>query len=272
MSVVDEDAPLFFTPGTGNFALGIAIIIFMTIALYNALELSVLIPLSFRRYQSLYFWSLLTSASVGVIPATIGPALQFFELAPLWLCMVLSNVGFVMMVPNQSIVLYSRLHLVSQNPKVLGFVRWLIVTSLVFIAIPTITLNVGVTYVPHNASWVSGFEAIERIQVTWFAVQESLIASIYIYDTIGMMRLSPEGDKRRTKILYELLAVNISAIIMDLSLVILEYLGLYFTQIIFKATVYSIKLKLEFAVLGMLVSIVHSRGSWQADCDTSTFS
>lgn len=177
-----------------------------------------------------------------------------------------------MMVPNQSIVLYSRLHLVSQNPKVLSFVRWLIVASLVFIAIPTITLNVGVTYVPHNGSWVSGFEAIERIQVTWFAVQESIIASIYIYDTIRMMRLSPEGDKRRNKILYELLAVNISAIIMDLSLVVLEYLGLYFTQIIFKATVYSIKLKLEFAVLGMLVSIVHSRGSWQADCDTSNFS
>lgn len=87
-----------------------------------------------------------------------------------------------------------------------------------------------------------------------------------------MMKLSPETDKRRNKILYELLAVNVTAILMDVTLVVLEYVGFYFTQVIFKATVYSIKLKLEFAVLGMLVSIVHSRGSWQADCDTSNFS
>jgi ABC-type uncharacterized transport system permease subunit len=38
-------------------------------------------------------------------------------------------------------------------------------------------------------------------------------------------------------------------------------MGLYFTQIIFKALVYSIKLKMEFAVLGMLISIVHSGSS-----------
>jgi hypothetical protein len=90
-----------------------------------------------------------------------------------------------------------------------------------------------------------------------------------------MIRLSPDSDKRRHKILYELLTINIVAIMMDLALVILEYVGLYFTQIILKAAVYSIKLKLEFAVLGMLVSIVHLRGSeqlWQADCTTSTFS
>lgn len=271
MVAVEEDAPSFFTPGSGNIALGIAIVVFMTIALYNALELSVLIPLSFRRYRSLYFWSLITSASIGVIPATIGPTLQFFSLSPLWLSMFLSNLGFVMMVPNQSVVLYSRLHLVSQNIRVLRAVRWLIFASL-FIVIPTITMNVGDAYLPKSKHWANGFQVIERLQVTWFAVQETIISSIYIYDTIRMMKLSPETDKRRNKILYELLAVNVTAILMDVTLVVLEYVGFYFTQVIFKATVYSIKLKLEFAVLGMLVSIVHSRGSWQADCDTSNFS
>lgn len=57
---------------------------------------------------------------------------------------------------------------------------------------------------------------------------------------------------------------------MDLSLVILKYVGLYFTQVILKATVYSVKLKMEFAVPGMLVSIAQSHTSeppfWQADC------
>lgn len=263
-------------PGTGNAAVRISIIVFMSIALYNALELSVLIPLSFRRYRSLYFWALFTSALLGVIPQTIGQGLQFFNLAPLWLSMFLSNFGFVFLVPNQSVVLYSRLHLVSQNPIVLGFVRWLIVFAYIAIVIPTITLNIGSSYLTKSPGWVNGYAAMERIQVTWFTAQEVLISTIYIVDTIRLIRLSPEADARRHKILYELLAVNIAAIVMDLSLVILQYRGYYFTQIELKPMVYSIKLKLEFAVLGMLVSIVHSHSSypptWRADCTTSEFS
>jgi hypothetical protein len=117
--------------------------------------------------------------------------------------------------------------------------------------------------------------------VSWFTAQEILISTIYIWDTIRLIRLirlvrsSPEADARRHKILYELLAVNIAAIAMDLSLVILQYKGLYFTQIELKPMVYSIKLKLEFAVLGMLVSLVQSHSSssnpptWGADRTTA---
>ena len=254
---------------TDSSAIGISIIVFMSITLYNALELSVLIPLSFRRYRSLYFWSLFTSATLGLIPQTIGQGLQFFHRAPLWLSMFLSNFGFIFVVPNQSVVLYSRLHLVSQNRLVLAFVRWLIVFSFIAIVIPTITLNVGATYVPQSKGWVDGYDIFERLQVTWFAVQEITISGIYIWDTIWLILLSPDADSRRHKILYELLAVNIAAIVMDLAVVSLQYRGLYFTQIMLKPMVYSIKLKLEFAVLGMLVAIVQLRGAdrpvWQAD-------
>lgn len=262
--------------GTSNTAVGISIIVFMSIALYNAIELSVLIPLTFHRYRSLYFWALFSSAVLGVIPQTIGQGLQFFNLAPLWLSMFLSNFGFFFLVPNQSVVLYSRLHLVSQNTLVLAFVRWLVVFAYITIVIPTIVLNVGSSFVPQSVQWVKGFSVMERIQVTWFTAQEVLISTIYIWDTIWLIRLSPEADVRRHKILYELLAVNIAAIIMDLSLVVLQYRGFYFTQIELKPMVYSIKLKLEFAVLGMLVSIAHSHTSnpptWRADCTTSEFS
>ncbi|KAJ6127593.1 hypothetical protein N7523_003205 [Penicillium sp. IBT 18751x] len=276
MSHLEQVPATLFQAGPGNQVLGIAIIVFMAIALYNAVELGILIPLSFRRYHSLYFWALLTSALLGVIPATIGPAFQFFSIGPLWLSLVLSNIGFVMMVPNQSIVLYSRLHLISQSRIVLRSVRFLIMASLFFILVPTITLNIGSSYVL-TPSWNRGFQAIERIQLTWFSAQETLISTIYIYDTVRLIRLSPNDDKKRHKILYELLAINVAAIVMDTSLVVLEYVGYYFTQVILKAMVYSIKLKLEFAVLGMLVSLVHSNGSqgglaWQADCPSSGWS
>lgn len=271
---IEQVPTSIFGPGGGNHALGISIIVMMSISLYNALELALLIPLSFRRYRSLYFWSLLTSTVLGVIPSTLGPALQFFGLAPLWACLVVQNLGFTMMVPNQSVVLYSRLHLVSQNPLVLGFVRWLVVWGFLMIAVPTVALSFGSSYALQSYGWTWGYQVMERIQLTWFAAQESLISAVYIYDTIRMIQLSPDENKRRRKILYELLAINITAIVMDLSLVLLEYLGYYFTQMFLKATVYSVKLKLEFAVLGMLVSLVHPGGSgqWQTDYTTSTFS
>jgi hypothetical protein len=259
--------------GTGSNkiddALDISIIVFMAIALYNALELAILIPLSFRRYRSLYFWSLLTSTVFGVAPLSITGGLQFFNLQPFLTSVVVQNFAWIMMVPNQSIVLYSRLHLVSQNTTILRIVRWLIVLSLAVIAVPTIVLNVGWTYKPQSPGWNRGYFAMERVQVTWFTAQECFISGVYIWNTARLIMLNPSGDTKRHKILSELLAVNIVVIIMDLALVVLQYLDYYFTQVIFKATVYSVKLKLEFAVLGMLVSIVHRRDSggefWHED-------
>lgn len=255
-------------------ALKISAIVFISLALYNALELTVLIPLSFKRYRSLYFWSLLTSATIGVIPDALGNTFQFFNLTPLWLSLLLSNLGFVFMVPNQSVVLYSRLHLVSQNAFMLSFVRWLVIISTPLVLIPTIVMNCGTSYLPNNPSWARGFDIVERLQITWWTTQEMFISSVYIWETVRIIRLGLDGDKKRHKILYELLAVNILAIILDISLLVLEYLGYYYAQVLFKATVYSIKLKLEFAVLGMLVSLVHGRHdstpSWQADYNAPT--
>lgn len=242
-------------------ALEVSITVFTSIALYNAVELVVLIPLSFRHYRSLFFWSLLISASLGLIPYTIGSVLQFFNMAPLWLSVVSEDLGWVLIVPNQSIVLYSRLHLVSQNATILAFLRGLIALRLVRIVVPTITVHVGWTYIPLSSAWAHGFAAMQRIQMTWFTAQETFISTVYIWYTVQMIRLIPSDDKRRQKILYELVAINVVAIMMDLSLVILQYLDFYYSQVILKATIYSIKLKMKFAVLGMLVSIVHRRDS-----------
>lgn len=121
--------------------------------------------------------------------------------------------------------------------------------------VPSITLNFGSEYLL-TAPWTKGYATMERVQLTWFSAQEMFMSGIYIAEAIRMLRLGPERNKRRIKILYELLVLNLVAIVMDISLIVLEYLGFYFFQIILKATVYSIKLKMEFAVLGLLVSIV----------------
>lgn len=231
-------------------------VVFGSIAIYNALELMFLILFSFKRYNSLYFRSLLTSTFLGVIPTSIGNLLMYLNLAPRWLTFSFAILGFYCMVPGQSVVLYSRLHLVSQNDTLLRFVRNLVFINTVLLVIPMTILNAGWTFIGSPA-WDKGYDNIERVQIAWFSAQETLISTIYIVETIRLLRIRPSvHGKRRNVILYELVVFNLVAISMDVSLTVLEYLNFYFIQVILKALVYSIKLKLEFAVLGKLVCIV----------------
>ncbi|KAI3178841.1 hypothetical protein DTO046C5_2102 [Penicillium roqueforti] len=73
--------------------------------------------------------------------------------------------------------------------------------------------------------------------------------------------MMPDKDRRRSRILYELLAINFVIILLDICLLLVEYIGFYALQTTLKAMVYSIKLKLEFGVLGKLVDLVHNHRS-----------
>jgi hypothetical protein len=58
------------------------------------------------------------------------------------------------------------------------------------------------------------------------------------------------------RLMYQLMAINILIIIMDLVLLGLECASLYILETVTKPVFYSIKLKLEFAILGKLVLFV----------------
>lgn len=228
------------------------IIGFISVALYNSVELVVLILLTFKRYKGLYFWALLLSTMMGTISASIAALLDTFNIGPLWLFLTLSNTGFWFMVPGQSIVLYSRLNLVSHSYNFLRSIRYLILIDTIILSVPTTTLSFGSAYT-QTASWNRGFNVMVRMQLTWFCLQELWISGLYILETTRLIRLSPWRDSSRIKILYQLLAINCIAVLLDVCLLGLEYAGLYFVQVFFKLLVYSIKLKLEFAVMGRLV-------------------
>jgi hypothetical protein len=62
-------------------------------------------------------------------------------------------------------------------------------------------------------------------------------------------------------LLYQLFTINVLIILMDIALLGVEFANLYIIEATFKGFVYSIKLKLEFAVLGKLVRFVTSNQS-----------
>ncbi|CAI7621354.1 unnamed protein product [Penicillium glandicola] len=224
--------------------------VLVAIVLYNAVELSALIFLTFRHYRGLYFWSISLSTMLGLIPSGIGNVLHFFDIGPLWLSLGLSGFGFYFMIPLQSLILYSRLHLVLYNQRILQLVLYTVIASTIVVGFPTTITTFGAAFVQSNP-WNDAYKVIERLQ-------EFTISLLYIRETIKLLQLSPATTRRRRHIMYQLITVNVLIILMDIAIVSVEFIGLYYIQVLLKCTIYSIKLKLEFAVLGKLTAIVEA--------------
>ncbi|KAJ5746360.1 hypothetical protein N7520_011542 [Penicillium odoratum] len=224
---------------------------------YNAFELVTLLFVTFAQYRGLYFWSLLISSSLGLIPYSLGFLMKFFDLtSATWLPVTLLTIGWWCMVTGQSIVLYSRLHLVISNQRVLRRVLAMIVIDAIALHIPTTVLTYGTNLADPNSPYIRGYNVMEKIQMTGFCLQEFVISGLYIWETVRMLRLDPDRTKR--KIQWQLLIINTIIIILDLGLLVAEYMNYYIMETMLKGCVYSIKLKLEFAVLGKLVHLVHN--------------
>lgn len=233
---------------------------FVGMAWYNVLELIVLIFLTFKRYQGPYFWSLLIS-SLGILPYSIGNLIKFFDLTPAtWVPITLLTVGWWTMVTGQSFVLYSRLHLVLDNLRILRLVKGMIITTVFIFHVPTTVLTYAANFAPSPAS-IRGYDVMEKVQLTGFCVQEVIISGLYLRETNRMLQLNPDHWCRKT--IWQLLGVNLACILMDIALMIIEFRNFYIFQTTLKATLYSIKLKLEIAVLGKLVHIAH-RHVWRS--------
>ncbi|KAJ5502789.1 hypothetical protein N7463_005663 [Penicillium fimorum] len=231
---------------------------FSAIAWYNAIELIILCLVSFKRWNGTYFWSLLI-ASTCIILNCLEFILIFFPtgVTP-WLCATFILLGWFGMVTGQSIVLWSRLHLVLQNNKLLWVLLWVICIDAVLLHIPTSVLLYGTVAYP-TSIWVRGYNIMERIELVGFSLQELIISGIYVWETVKLLRLRPDGRPRG--VLTQLLVVNIIIVLLDITVVFVQFVGYYTVQVMIKAVAYSIKLKLEYTILGKLVVV-------SRDCDS----
>ncbi|EKV09945.1 integral membrane protein [Penicillium digitatum] len=245
--------PLIHSYGTSDPTRTGLFAAFAALAWYNAIELIIICFFSFKRWNGTYFWSLLVS-SVCIVPYGLGFVLLFFStgVTP-WLCVTLVVLGWCGMVTGQSVVLWSRLHLVLQNRKLLRGVLWMICIDAVLFHLPTTVLLYGTVAHPRSR-WARGYDTMERVQVVGFCLQELTISSIYVWETIKLLRLRPEG--RPQGILNQLLVINILILILDIAVVVIEYVGYYAVQVLFKPVAYSVKLKFEYAILGKLIAVV----------------
>jgi hypothetical protein len=170
----------------------------------------------------------------------------------------LLTLGWVILVPGQSMVLYSRLHLISQNRRLLRFIFWLILVDALLLCGPCIVLNSG-QYSSNPDPYTQGYIVMEKIQMTMFTVQEFFISGVYFWEVRKVLKVIFKDNTR--KIMFQLIAMNILIIILDVAMLIVIGFGFYMIETTMKAMVYSIKLKVELAVLTKMVSVFTNRNS-----------
>ncbi|KAH7142652.1 hypothetical protein B0J13DRAFT_526107 [Dactylonectria estremocensis] len=252
--------------GAGNsagseFRISKPIIVFISISMYNVIELNILILTTFKKRNSLYFWSFLVATN-GIVPHAIGFLLKNVLFSDNFMLFItLISVGWVMMVTGQSLVLYSRLHLILWNRFYRRLVLAMIITNALILHVPIIILMYG-SNSSHTNPFVHPYAVYEKIQVTIFFLQEVIISTIYIKTCFSFFdtQVALHGNSVR-RMCKHLLVVNVIIIFLDIPILVLEYTDLYDFQTAYKALVYSVKLKLEFNILNRLVEMSHGNNT-----------
>ncbi|KAH7138757.1 hypothetical protein B0J11DRAFT_422161 [Dendryphion nanum] len=229
---------------------------FFGMSIHNSVEILFSIFHEFRTHKGLYFWSMLV-ACIGIPVHATAVLLRMFGMAPnATMCFVIV-LGWWAMVTGQAVVLYSRLHLVSDRKKI-HFVLIMIITNFIILHLPVSALYLAIN-IRASQSLTKVFSIYEKIQLTGFSVQESIISGIYIWEASRTLNpiLKFKGPRER-KVIRNLIIVNALVVAMDASLLVTEFTNNFEIQTTYKTVVYSIKLKLEFYVLNQLLIIVQS--------------
>lgn len=238
------------------------------IAWYNAIELIVLCFATFKRYGGCYFWCLLI-ASFSIIPFGLGYLLIIYDIYTNEFPVAMELIAWVGMVTGQSLVLWSRLHLVVHSHRVLRACLAMIIIDAILFHIPAGVLELG-SHSNKSDLFTHAFNIFERIQLVAFSLQEAILSAIYSYEAVRLLNLRPRGHYRGT--LLQLLFVNLAMIAMDAAIIGVQYSGFFDIHVTLKALVYSIKLKLEYAILGKLVHFTEmSHSTNSAPTDLSDF-
>ena len=156
-----------------SFALKALIVLFAGLTIYNSLELLVLIFATFQKYSGVYFWSLLI-ANLGLIPYALGFTFKLFSILlgdAKWLAVVLITIGWYAMVTGQSVVLWSRLHLLvvgETGRRVLKYSLWMIIVDAVVLHIPTTVLTFGSNGTIATHTFIQAYNIMEKLQMAGF--------------------------------------------------------------------------------------------------------
>ncbi|KAF1977345.1 hypothetical protein BU23DRAFT_659578, partial [Bimuria novae-zelandiae CBS 107.79] len=183
-----------------------------------------------KRWKGRYFWVLLVVTTgcfifeLFVFLQTWAPSINIFVNSTL-LC-----VGWSAMVTGQSVVLWSRLHLVSRSPWKLNAILCMIIINGVCLHIPHTAFSIA-TYDGKTNSMnptYKPFETMEKVSIAMFTSQEPIIPLIYLYETVRILHASEIVQKQSKRRSIQLLFLaNLTIISIDITTIALEFSALW---------------------------------------------
>jgi len=217
-------------------------------------ELSVQVFFTFKKHNGLYFWSIL-AVICGVAFHSVGLLLVVFvPESNQTFSTVIAKIGWIGDSTGFAMVLYSRLHLVVRNSRILHLILAMIIVDAFLFHTPVIVLLIGRTISP-DRNWDEYVPPIERVQVVGFALQETLIGSIYIWRTTKFLKSTYNNIRR---VMISLIATQVVVFLIDVFMIAIDYHGWFTLKAILHPLSSAVKVKIEFAVLNQLLNVVNS--------------
>jgi hypothetical protein len=144
-----------------------------------------------------------------------------------------------------SFVLFSRLHLVIDKGK-LKFFPYII---LLF----DIVLHVLINVAAGGTLGLVGWRVIGLLNPAFFAFQEAILSSLYIYLFLRFMRQSSSLDLETRSMFFFLIATQVFIVLVDTGLILLIAYHVEILKLLLTPLLYATKLLLEYLVLNRLV-------------------
>jgi hypothetical protein len=135
----------------------------------------------------------------------------------------------------------------------------IIINSIVFI-IPTCVFNWG-ALLRQEPPFLRGYTIIEKIQMCVFTTQEIFISGVYLWEVRKVVLEVGVQEKRSRSMVKQLVLMNVAIIVLDVVTLAMEFCEWFMIQVTLKGLVYSVKLKLEFAVLSQIINLVLDKRS-----------
>ncbi|KAL8707387.1 MAG: hypothetical protein Q9220_007579 [cf. Caloplaca sp. 1 TL-2023] len=213
----------------------------------------------FQRRKGAYFWAM-QIGSIGCLFDVIGLLVRNFvaDSVRVWpLYTLLATVGWATYTVAQLVVLYSRLHLVSQNLSVQrGVYMAIAIASPILIITDWVT-----TWAAWNPAsspmWSVADAIVERIVQLGFSIIEVAINAIYAVSLIQTLRL--KSSVRQRQVMWDLVYVNAMAVAFDTLNIILVYVNRVGVSRPIQTFTYALKLRLEFIVLNQLMAVAANK-------------
>ncbi|GKT44647.1 uncharacterized protein ColSpa_04828 [Colletotrichum spaethianum] len=233
-----------------------AIAALATAGIYNAVEIYILIFTTFRQRRGRYFWSMIVANS-GIFVHAIVSLIRYLSHNGTVVPGAFAVLAWCAMVTGQSVVLWSRLHLVLYSRNAIRTVLAVIVTNACALHVPMAVLWVlcWATPVQEQAAWLRRYGVYEKVSIVIFTLQETFLTGIFARQ--GFYNLKPlfAFKTRAARLVsWYLLSLFVLVFLLDVGLVALEYTNNFVFQTTSKPLVYSIKLKVEFTVLNKLLA------------------